>query len=239
MLTTTNYKFKKPELTDSPPDITATNENWDTLDANLKDAQDKATNWDTFRKNGGEIGADITTKNIYMSSGLISSGGMTLNFKGNDQKMLFFGATDTRNISGKQECGLVVIRRDDGSGFSLRPTTDGRDYTDLGANTHKFANGYFSGDLFINGFSKSTNGYTKLPNGLILQWGAVSVTGGVNGVEVILPIAFNGNYRLTVSPVDLSLGITPITAWVTGKSNTQFWVRTTSKCSAQWIAIGW
>lgn len=25
MLTTTNYKFKKPELTDSPPDITVMN----------------------------------------------------------------------------------------------------------------------------------------------------------------------------------------------------------------------
>jgi hypothetical protein len=35
MLTTTNYLLKKPELTDSPPDITVTNPNWDTIDTEL------------------------------------------------------------------------------------------------------------------------------------------------------------------------------------------------------------
>jgi hypothetical protein len=36
MLETTNYKFKKPELTDSPPDITVMNPNWDKIDTELK-----------------------------------------------------------------------------------------------------------------------------------------------------------------------------------------------------------
>lgn len=40
MLTTTNYKFKKPELTDSPPDITVMNDNWDIIDTNLKKLND-------------------------------------------------------------------------------------------------------------------------------------------------------------------------------------------------------
>ncbi len=42
---TTNYKLVKPDLTD-PADITAMNDNWDKIDANLKslkDASDKAT----------------------------------------------------------------------------------------------------------------------------------------------------------------------------------------------------
>lgn len=31
-------------------------------------------------------------------------------------------------------------------------------------------------DIFINGVSKSHNGYTKLPNGLILQWGKTTIS---------------------------------------------------------------
>ncbi|WP_297897726.1 hypothetical protein [uncultured Campylobacter sp.] len=48
-------------------------------------------------------------------------------------------------------------------------------------------------DVFSAGFlsSKQQNGYTKLPNGLILQWGATTST------NVIFPIAFNK--RLNVS----------------------------------------
>ncbi len=40
MQTTPNFAFKKRELTDSPPDITLTNSNWDTLDAELKPTAD-------------------------------------------------------------------------------------------------------------------------------------------------------------------------------------------------------
>lgn len=39
-LLTAIYKFIKPELTDAPPDITATNPNWDKLDATLKEIED-------------------------------------------------------------------------------------------------------------------------------------------------------------------------------------------------------
>lgn len=39
-LTTPNYKLFKPELTD-PADITKMNPNWDTLDAKLKEAEDR------------------------------------------------------------------------------------------------------------------------------------------------------------------------------------------------------
>lgn len=56
MLTTTNYKFKKPELIDSPPDITVTNPNWDITDAKLKEAfnsiEDKVNKADFTLSNG-------------------------------------------------------------------------------------------------------------------------------------------------------------------------------------------
>lgn len=34
-----------------------------------------------------------------------------------------------------------------------------------------------NGDFYCNGYSKNTNGYNKLPNGMIEQWGVVNITG--------------------------------------------------------------
>lgn len=55
MLTTTNFKLKKIELIDSPPDITVINPNWDTIDANLKQALDRANDWNNFKTGGGTL----------------------------------------------------------------------------------------------------------------------------------------------------------------------------------------
>ena len=41
---TTNYNLHKISLTDAPPDITVLNENWDKIDTELKDIDDKASN---------------------------------------------------------------------------------------------------------------------------------------------------------------------------------------------------
>ena len=47
-------------------------------------------------------------------------------------------------------------------------------------------------DIFIKGISKNTNGYTKLPNGMILQWGTVagSISNGFKQLWVNFPITF-------------------------------------------------
>lgn len=54
MLETTNYKLKKIELADSPPDITAINPNWDTIDAKLKTNEEQINNLDAnaIKKDG-------------------------------------------------------------------------------------------------------------------------------------------------------------------------------------------
>jgi len=46
-----------------------------------------------------------------------------------------------------------------------------------------------NGDVYFGDYSKSTNGYTKLPNGLILQWGKY-VTNSNNPVTITFPISF-------------------------------------------------
>lgn len=44
MIETTNYQLKKIELTDSPPDITVLNDNWDFIDAALYDTGEHMVN---------------------------------------------------------------------------------------------------------------------------------------------------------------------------------------------------
>lgn len=41
---TENYNFTKIDLADSPPDITAINANWDTVDATLKELSESSNN---------------------------------------------------------------------------------------------------------------------------------------------------------------------------------------------------
>lgn len=57
MLKTQNYGFNKPELSDSPPDITVMNSNWDTIDKKIKE------NTDNINKNSEDIGKITLKKN--------------------------------------------------------------------------------------------------------------------------------------------------------------------------------
>ncbi len=65
MLTTTNFGFKKMELTDSPPDITVPNSNWDTVDTKLH----RAVKFET----AGGTGTAITLSNVELSNGFCKS----------------------------------------------------------------------------------------------------------------------------------------------------------------------
>lgn len=47
-----------------------------------------------------------------------------------------------------------------------------------------------TGDLNLPGISKTANGYTKLPNGMILQWGVSGNVAGDYSTSVTFPIAF-------------------------------------------------
>lgn len=57
MLKTQNYGFNKPELSDSPPDITVMNSNWDIIDKKIKE------NTDNINKNSSEICKLVLQKN--------------------------------------------------------------------------------------------------------------------------------------------------------------------------------
>lgn len=94
--------------------------------------------------------------------------------------------------------------------------------------------------------SLTTNGYQKLPGGLIIQWG-VSNNATVNPNTVTLPIPFP-NQGLVVIAADWSASYSPNVAVNTASarflSNSQIQTASTSGTaliadSLQWIAIGY
>ncbi len=86
---TTNYNLNKIELTDSPPDITALNPNFDTIDTQLKARADKDTELNTainqvktdyLPKTGGNVTNGLTVKNKTVA---VSVNGSTADANGN------------------------------------------------------------------------------------------------------------------------------------------------------------
>lgn len=66
---TTNYQLVKPALTDSPPDITAMNPNWDKIDQEMKKNADSAKAAQTYETAGG-TGTAITITAFEFVNGL-------------------------------------------------------------------------------------------------------------------------------------------------------------------------
>jgi len=92
---------------------------------------------------------------------------------------------------------------------------------------------------FLN--SKSTNGYTYLPNGLIFQWGTYS--SGSHGPTISLPITFpNTITGLTATPTATSSGVMCVTSAVSASSFVAKQIRhddVTQTTNFKWIAIGY
>ena len=99
MLLTTNYKMKKIELKDSPPDITVINSNWDWLDTMIKTLHDSTNTWETFKQSGGAVG----TLNIVSESS-------------NTSEDKFLTTKDILSL-GSDKMGICL----DGQSNSLRP----------------------------------------------------------------------------------------------------------------------
>lgn len=175
MLTTENYKFKKPELTDSPPDITIFNDNFDTIDEKLF-AVIQA--WEDFKANGGEIGGEITTKaiinksksNISYKWEMLDNGFYALNRYINgvfSENVMRFDTANT-NINGH----LIPFNSDRCIGL----------------------NGASWKDIFIGLYQKGTTGHTPLTNNNTLQWGQweiVATSNGVTNYTITYPKNFN------------------------------------------------
>ena len=100
-------------------------------------------------------------------------------------------------------------------------------------------------ELFANGLNTATNGYQKLPGGLILQWGGATFreTTGETGEVITLPIAFP-NAFLRVTGTDGSYGANAVGIKIISKSQFRCWGRIVSSGSFSdttfhWVAIGY
>ncbi|WP_170000604.1 phage tail protein [Campylobacter sp. RM9328] len=97
----------------------------------------------------------------------------------------------------------------------------------------------FLGESFDS--SKSSNGYTKLPNGLILQWGITDPQNGFIAKPTMFPIAFTSECFGVWVTLEHSQASATTETVVRGHSTTGFLLTASVGVvtSARWLAIGY
>lgn len=97
-----------------------------------------------------------------------------------------------------------------------------------------------TGDLNLPGISKTESGYSRLPNGLILQWGRVN--SGDGGYNIVYPVAFpTAALSVVASTSGSSGGPTQFRIYVNSVTTTGFYYFTGGggSSSSHWLAIGY
>ena len=241
MQQTTNYKFKKPELTDSPPDITVFNGNFDIIDEKLF-AVIKA--WEDFKANGGEIGGDITINTdskIDLSQGNLRGEKGNVTLEANADNVILI---KTKRSTDDREVTITIVNND--SEACVRPNgATGANKVDLGNPTVPFK------DIFLGLPNIATDGHSRLVNGLIIQWGEITLTGS-NSQSINewpkFPISFPTtciNIVGTACSRDSNTNATSNRFYITRNNNSSFHYRlsggdtNTSTTTVQWIALGY
>lgn len=200
-------------------DITGTNAVDDgttaTLLTNLKSATNVATNTHSATVKTTPVGADEL--GIYDSvSGLLNKLSFT-------------------NLWASLSTLFAPIASPTFTGTPAAPTaTTGTNTTQLA--TTAYANA-IAGGTTVPAKSLATNGYVKMANGLIIQWG-FAACGTVANATVTFPISFPTASLSIVATRDFSVASWP---WaVTAKSVSNFTLRNNSSLSGNfyWIAIG-
>lgn len=153
------------------------------------------------------------------------------------------GATDSfPYFSGPNSARLTTLTEFARNLLSKPDDIDVRNALKLGtAATKKVGNG--SGQLpDMSFFSRSIegNGYFLLPNGVVIQWGRVTISGST-AAHITYPIPFpNNRLVLAASPVGSDFTINPATPVFTDGDRFGCDVRSwgTSNYTAMYIAIG-
>lgn len=125
--------------------------------------------WEDFKANGGEIGGTDGTK-LKINGRAITAIGEALALIGEGTFPLYYARNRTHNVD------------------QLIPGGKG----ELGSDEARWQ------EIYLGNYSKNANGYTKLPNGMIMQWGQIDITisNSNNGaITATLPIAFSTSVR--------------------------------------------
>ena len=156
--------------------------------AEIAQIREVLNTWTSFKNSGGHINGDINVNNANLNG--------SLNFSG------VLNNTDLKTENKK----IFDIKRDTGDQIyfgnnSLKMVLDAKEFNAYGIfNCHSGIN--------IPNNSISQTGYTKLPNGLILQWGYVTISqdtghAGVEGFEVAI------NFPISFPTMPLSISCVP------------------------------
>lgn len=177
MKQTTNYKFNKPELADSPPDITVLNSNFDKIDTELKSNADKQTELDKsitqvkndyLPKTGGNITQGLTVKNKTVA---VSVNGSTADANGN---ITIDVGGDVQSVNGVQ------------------PDSNGNVVLDLGGDVQS-----------VDGVEPDANGNVQLD--ALKQAEVLEATKRVTDVEVNASVATHEGLQTAVARVEANL----------------------------------
>lgn len=146
----------------------------------ITELEGKDAGFNDFKANGGAIGGDVN-----LTNGAISSP--------NANEFIVKSRNKTTGIGiqlGTTSEGLWYTNL--GNFNTLRKYGSSAD-TDLGETSIPFR------DIYLSGLTKEIDGYTKLPNGLILQWGNRPIEQPCNGSWAIynFPVSFP-NKALTI-----------------------------------------
>lgn len=130
----------------------------------------------------------------------------------------------TLNKDGSTSANFDIGYKSNGSFYSYLPACD-------------MANSIVT----TTAISRARNGYVKLGNGIIIQWGLATTASGTGTKQVTLPTAFsNTNYEVVVTGVQTSYSNDYVGAVeVQSQTSLGFTIYSCGYSQARWIAIGY
>ena len=186
-------------------------ENKSLTDSEISRLKEIANTWEMFKSNGGEIGGQI-----------ILPYGISLSGRASEDV--------PRDMIHIQRGGMITVG-DQNNGLILTSKSRPQIWEE---STPKLI--VVNDDFPI---SKDTNGYTMLPNGMIMQWGETPVF-GTSGYTVLFPISFpNSTLTISVTPYTKNAFYSEAECKVGTKDKYAFNVWGNVEQRVLWIAIGY
>ena len=204
------------------------------LDTKLAEAQSIIDTWETFKNTGGEINGDIAIEKHLANLRI----GDSFNIKTHDQNT---------ELSSDWNKSIVLRVRSNATDSASHVRLNnvnfaGNGNMSLGEESTPWTN------IYLKGVSKSQNGYTKLPNGMIMQWGEnVSIMRGDESKTISFPITFPNHCLGTLSFIKEVVGYVPTKARIASDWNEHSQFRQTVTVFGdesvtvytRFIAFGW
>lgn len=194
-------------ITKNKNDIAAANTNHSNLVKEYNKTKEQANDWDSFKKNGGTVSNKVA----------VTNGTNTTDYK---PEGIYSNREAFNFKAGDGDNGMFI------SQSGLNPTGP----MNLGSASRSWES------IYLTGRSVTANGYIKLPNGMVLQWGTNKTAANVNAGYL--------NYNIAFPTTCVSVIATPqggvAEICTQGYTDTSFaWNMNVSGRWFTWIALGY